>query len=133
MSRLTQLGLVALASASLAACSSAGSTATANSPRAVAPKDPIISAGARRGLTFAQLRCAGCHGLTANAGSPNPESPPFEAIVNAPGVTPSTLRQFLRESHNFPQAMNFTVAPSDIEDLGRYMLTLKRPGYRPAI
>lgn len=133
MSRLTRLSLVALATGSLIAWSSAGSRAAVSSTPADNAKAPILSAHAKRGLAFAQARCAGCHGLTADASSPNPESPPFEAIVNAPGLTRSTLRQFLRESHNYPQAMNFTVAPSDIEDLARFMLTLKRSDYRPAI
>jgi mono/diheme cytochrome c family protein len=92
-----------------------------------------LSRQASRGLAFAQLRCAGCHGLTANASSPNPEAPPFEAVVNAGQVTRSTLKAFLRDSHSYPQAMNFTVAPTEIDNLAEYMLTLKTVHYRRAI
>jgi mono/diheme cytochrome c family protein len=133
LSRLSRLALVALAAATLAAGSSARPRPAASAHQAEAGDLPKLSPHARRGLAFAQARCAGCHGLTADAGSPNPESPPFEEIVNKPGLTRSTLRQFLRDSHNYPQAMKFTVGPADIDDLARYMVTLKRPGYRPAI
>lgn len=86
-----------------------------------------------RGLAFAQQRCAACHGVTANLPSPNPESPPFEDIVNQPGLTAGSLRQYLRNSHNFPAAMDFTLARRDLNDLSTYMLTLRRANYRPGI
>lgn len=94
---------------------------------------PKLSAAAQRGLAFAQLRCSACHGVTENRGSPNPESPPFEDIANRPGVTRSTLREFLRDSHNYPAAMNFAVEANHIRDLADYIVTMKKPGYKPAI
>jgi mono/diheme cytochrome c family protein len=132
MSRLTALTLLALASCALVAARS-GNSADSALPPAKAAKGPVLSQPAGRGLAFAQAHCAGCHGVTAGSLSPNPESPPFEAIVNAPDLTGATLRQFLRDSHNFPQAMNFTVSPASIDDLADYMLTLRTPTYRPAI
>ena len=92
-----------------------------------------LGAQARRGLVFAQQRCSGCHGVVENRSSPNPESPPFEDIANRPNVTQATLRQFLRDSHNFPAAMNFEVDNSRISDLAAYIVTLKKPGYRPLV
>jgi mono/diheme cytochrome c family protein len=100
---------------------------------AAPPPAARLAAGAKRGLAFAQLRCAGCHAVTANAISPNPESPSFEHIANRPGVTRLTLRQFLRDSHNYPDAMNFTVGPSRSRDLADYVLTMRKPGYRPVM
>lgn len=96
-------------------------------------KSLVLSRQATRGLAFARARCSGCHAVTSGGLSPNPESPPFEAVVNATGLTRSTLTQFLRDSHNFPEVMNFTVAPAQIDDLADYMVTLRSPDYRPAI
>ncbi len=92
-----------------------------------------LSAGARRGLAFAQQRCAACHAVTENRTSPNPESPSFEDITNRPGVTRFTLRQFLRDSHNYPAAMNFRVEAARIRDLADYIVTMKKAGYRPVM
>jgi mono/diheme cytochrome c family protein len=86
-----------------------------------------------RGYTFAKTSCAGCHGITANAASPNPEAPPFDAVVNTKGLTARTLETFLRDSHNFPGQMAFEVDPAKVDDVTAYMLTLKRPGYQPPI
>ena len=71
--------------------------------------------------------------MTSNSTSPNPESPPFEEIANRPGLTSLTLRQFLRDSHNYPEAMDFAVERERIRDLADYIVTLKRPGYKPVM
>lgn len=89
------------------------------------------SASARRGLAFAERRCAACHAVRANGSSANPESPSFEDIANRRGVTQATLRTYLRDSHNFPEAMNFRVDARRIRDLAAYMVTLRKPDYRP--
>jgi mono/diheme cytochrome c family protein len=99
----------------------------------VAAPPPSTLTSAERGLAFAQARCSGCHEITATGISPNPASPPFAAVVNKPGITRDTLRQFLRDSHNFPDAMNFRVEPEQIDDLADYMLTLQTPDYHPPI
>jgi mono/diheme cytochrome c family protein len=88
---------------------------------------------AKRGLAFAKTHCAACHGITANSSSPNPEAPPWDDIANRPGTTRETLRVFLRDSHNYPDAMQFTVKRSNIGDLAAYMITLQRKGYHPGI
>ena len=90
-----------------------------------------LSAPARRGLSFARQHCAACHAVAADGASPNPESPPFEDIANRTGVTAATLGTFLRDSHNFPEAMAFRVDRRRISDLSAYIITLRKPGYRP--
>ncbi|MFM2302583.1 MAG: hypothetical protein RLZZ84_2319 [Pseudomonadota bacterium] len=102
---------------------------------AVAATQPPTQPAAQqaRGQAFAQAHCAACHGITANASSPNPESPPFEAVVNTRGLTAETLARFLRDSHNFPGAMAFEIDQAKIDDLAAYMVTLKRTDYRPEI
>ena len=85
-----------------------------------------------RGFAFAKAHCAGCHAITANAATPNPEAPRFDAVVNSKGVTARTLETFLRDSHSFPGQMAFAIDPAKVDDLSAYMLTLKRADYRPA-
>ena len=128
MPRLTFVAALVLACAS----SGAAVSATAHSSSGAA-KQRKLPPAAQRGLALAQLRCAGCHGVTRNAGSPNPESPPFEAVANQAGLTRATLRAFLRDSHNYPAAMNFTIDRRQVGDLADYMLTLKSRNYRPGI
>ncbi|PLK24271.1 cytochrome c [Novosphingobium sp. TH158] len=92
-----------------------------------------LSDSARRGLALGEARCAACHGVTANATSPEPEAPTWQDIANRPGTTSVTLRRFLRDSHNYPAAMKFTMKPGHIRDLANYIATLKRKGYKPEI
>ena len=86
----------------------------------------------QRGLAFADARCAGCHAVTPGI-SPNPQAPPFAAVINTPGLDLATLRPWLQNSHDFPAMMDFAIEPEHIDDLAAYMLTLKDPAYRPAI
>ncbi len=125
MQRPLALTALALACATIPALPATGAAAHAAKPRTA------LSAGAKRGLAFAQQRCSACHSVTTNSISPNPESPPFEDIANRPGVTRLSLRQFLRDSHNYPAAMNFRVEQARIRDLADYVLTMKKAGYRP--
>ena len=127
--------LVLAAMAVLAATVALPSADVAGSVRrsAQAKAHPGLTAAARRGLEFAQQRCSGCHSVVENSSSPNPESPPFEDIANRPSVTAQTLQQFLRDSHNYPAAMNFEVENTRISDLAAYIVTLKKPGYRPLV
>jgi mono/diheme cytochrome c family protein len=124
------LSIAALAIAAAAAPQPAREVTQAARPVA---EDPVLSPGARRGLAFAQERCSACHAVIENRTSPNPESPPFEDIANGPGVTRQTLQQFLRNSHNYPAAMNFTVDPARINGLADYIATMKKADYRPVM
>jgi mono/diheme cytochrome c family protein len=82
---------------------------------------------------LAETRCAACHSVTANGSSPNPESPGFEDIANRSGLTSATLRQYLRDAHNYPDAMQFRIDRRQVRDLSAYIVTLKKHGYKPAI
>lgn len=92
---------------------------------------PGEMAAQRQGLAFAQRHCSGCHAVDTGI-SPKPEAPSFETIINMPGLTAGTLNPWLRNSHNFPEIMNFEIAPEQIDMLAAYMLTLKSDDYRPA-
>ena len=86
-----------------------------------------------RGYAFAKTNCTGCHAITPTGTSANPEAPHFQTIANMPGLTRETLRNFLRDSHNYPAAMNFTVDPGQVEDLTDYVLSLRKADYKPEI
>lgn len=94
---------------------------------------PRPSAAAKRGLVLAEARCAGCHAVRPNQSSPNPESPTFEDVANRPGLTALTLSRYLRDAHNYPAAMDFTIERRHVRDLSAYFVSLRRPGYKPAI
>jgi len=85
----------------------------------------------QRGHAFAEAHCAACHAITANGSSPNPEAPPWDDVANRPGLTAATFAAFLADAHNYPAAMDFKVERSVISDLAAYMLTLRKPGYKP--
>lgn len=89
--------------------------------------------GAARGKALAQQRCAACHAVAAHDLSPNPDAPPFPAIANQAGLTRVTLHDFLKDSHNYPAAMNFTLDDAAVDDLAQYMVTLQQPDYHPPI
>ena len=63
--------------------------------------------------------------------SPNRGAPPFAAIVNQEGLTEETLSTWLRDAHNYPQQMAFSLGEREVDDLVAYMLTLRDPDYRP--
>lgn len=86
-----------------------------------------------RGEKFARNRCADCHAVGANGDSPRREAPTFERIANTPGLTRETLGQWLRDAHNYPDAMYFEIPEEGIDDLVAYMLTLQRDDYEPPI
>lgn len=123
--------LIATAAALLSACQPAGeavpsrSTTTAS---AFAPESPEW-----RGEKFARNRCSDCHAVEPKGDSPRREAPTFERIANTPGLTRATLSQWLRDAHNYPEAMYFAIPEEGIDDLVAYMLTLQREDYEPPI
>lgn len=105
---------------------------TLSLPSAVAGKGRHgLTPAESRGLAFAEHRCAACHAVVKNRTSPNPEAPSFQDIANRTAVSRQTLRQFLRDSHNYPAVMNFRIEDGEIEDLSEYVVTLQRPDYGP--
>lgn len=104
------------------------------------PKRAAVSASAFqtgtpewRGEKFARNRCSDCHAVGPGADSPRREAPTFERIANTPGLTRATLDQWLRDAHNYPEAMYFAIPEEGIADLVAYMLTLQREDYEPPI
>lgn len=95
------------------------------------PEPAPPQADVRPGYVFAVSHCSACHAVTANGISPNPLSPPFEAIVNRPGNTRETLVPWLDNSHYYPDIMAFEIKPGDVEMLADYMMTLQDESYRP--
>ncbi len=91
------------------------------------------AAAEMRGLAFAQANCSACHAVTAGQDSPLAEAPPFEAVVNTPGLSEATITPWLRNSHNFPDMMDFEIDPAEIDDLAAYMLSLQNRNYVPRI
>ena len=96
------------------------------------PAMPSASAPQSRGYSFAQASCSSCHGIGRDSAfSPNPNAPPFPAIVNQQGLTNDTLSSWLRDAHNYPSEMQFQLEASKIDDLVDYMLSLSDSSYRP--
>jgi len=84
-------------------------------------------------VAYAQASCGGCHAVGRRSVSPNPQAPPFAAIVNQEGLTRNTLAAWLRNAHNYPDEMKFSLEPRQVDELVAYMLTLRDPNYRPGI
>ena len=114
------LGLIAF-TAALAACQPSAGPA----PRAGAEAHPD--------LAFAQSSCGGCHAVDRRSVSPNPQAPPFARIVNQQGLTRNTLAAWLRDAHNYPGEMNFTLGQREVDRIAAFMLTLRDPTFRPEI
>lgn len=118
-----RLATLLLATAALAACQ----TAAAPPPAAA----PASEAG--EGKQLATALCSSCHAVAVGDVSPNPQAPTFPNIANMAGLTEETLADFLRDSHNFPERMNFEVVPEDAAALAAYMITLRTEDYKPSI
>ncbi len=115
----------------------AGITALALSACALAPQHdagtsapepaslPNAADSAASGLRLAETRCSGCHAVTPGQISPNADAPPFASIAQRSGLTQSSASSWLRESHNFPDQMNFHVDSDQAEQLAAYLLTLR--------
>ncbi|MXO57389.1 hypothetical protein GRI36_10910 [Altererythrobacter gangjinensis] len=95
--------------------------------------DAGLSVQAKAGYDLSEALCSGCHAIVSNQLSPNPESPGFEAIANTEGLTLVTLKDWLRDSHNYPEKMNFEVVDEDVDALAAYIITLRSNDYQPAI
>ena len=121
--------VVALAALCLSACQP---TSQLETPSALASPDTLIGP-AKAGFDLSEALCSGCHAIKINEISPNPQSPTFEMIANAKGLTPGTLSEFLRNSHNFPEKMNFEVVEEDSDLLAAYIITLRSGEYEPPI
>lgn len=84
----------------------------------------------RQARGFAQAACGGCHGVERYGLSANPEAPEWPTIVNRPGLTEATLRDYLLNAHNYPEQMDFYLDADEVDRLVAYMLTLQQEHYR---
>ena len=135
-SKMRYLALVV--AAVLAGCQSAATvksdTANAGTNGPLFRQTPLMAdIPSSQVLVFAQAACADCHAVEATDLSPNPNAPSFAAIANREGLTAQTLSAFLRDAHNYPEAMDFDLDPSQVDALTQYMLTLRDEDYEPAI
>ncbi len=73
--------------------------------------------------------CGECHGVTANAISPNSGAPGFGEIANSSGLTRETLKAFLSDAHNYPMQMDVDLDETDIELIADYIMTLQSEEY----
>ncbi len=100
---------------------------------ALASDQHIGSEQFRKVLGFAQGACGDCHAVESPGLSPNPEAPSFADIANREGLDAGTLSGWLRDAHNYPEAMDFDLDAPQVEDLTAYILTLRDENYEPPI
>jgi len=84
-------------------------------------------------LALVQGACGDCHGVERFDLSPNRDAPPFATIANRETLTAASLATWLRDAHNYPEEMDFTLDPEQIGALVDYMLTLRDPEYEPTV
>jgi mono/diheme cytochrome c family protein len=96
---------------------------------------PVASTPAPANLAaahrLAQGSCGGCHSVEAYGLSPNPASPAFAEIANRPGLTGETLTTWLRDAHNYPEEMEFSLEGDEVALIAAHITSLRRPGYQP--
>lgn len=97
----------------------------ANPSTAATLSRPNEPDSATTGLRLAEARCSGCHAVTPGQVSPNSDAPPFASIAQRSGLTQASASSWLRESHNFPDQMNFYLESEQAEALAGYLLTLR--------
>ena len=79
---------------------------------------------ASRGLAYARVNCAECHGVEpTEAASPFFDVPSFHEIAKTPGITDLALVSFFQTPH--PTMPDFVVPSADISDLVAYIGSLR--------
>lgn len=121
--------VLALAAFCLTACQ----PATLAEPAPAAPARAPLAGPVQAGFELSEALCSGCHAIKAGTISPNPMSPTFAMIANSAGLTRETLSEYLRDSHNYPETMNFEVVEEDSYVLAAYIITLRSDDYTPPI
>lgn len=95
---------------------------TANSPVALTAATQTQVA---RGLSFVEAQCSGCHAVRPGMEPPNPQAPSFVAVANDMGFNPDTLREFMRDRHDTPDAMTIYLGEDDAEIAAAYIMSLR--------
>lgn len=93
--------------------------------------DPAPQLGQSAPSAFIEAACGGCHAVEPPFFSPNPDAPTFESIANREGLSDDTLADWLKDAHNYPEVMDFDLEPDQVEEIARYMITLRREDYEP--
>jgi mono/diheme cytochrome c family protein len=80
----------------------------------------------RRGESFAQRSCGGCHAVGRTGASPNPKAPTFRAVSRR--YDPSDLEEALAEGivTGHPGMPEFTLDTRQIDDLVAHLRRLRR-------
>lgn len=78
-----------------------------------------------RGLKFARSRCSDCHAVETAGPSPRPSAPSFASVVKERNGNREALLTWLRQPHDYPDAMYFEIPAEHIDDLAAYMVTLQ--------
>jgi mono/diheme cytochrome c family protein len=94
------------------------------------PRVPPAPALAAQGQSRAEALCGGCHAVGRDGASTHPNAPPFHAVINQVDLRTETVSAWLRDAHNYPSEMRFSLSESEVEALVAYMLTLRDPNYR---
>lgn len=80
---------------------------------------------AARGLDYARVYCAECHGVEpAEMVSPFSEVPAFREIANTPGISELALVSFFQTTH--PTMPDLVMPSADVRDLIAYFTSLRR-------
>ncbi|RNJ61378.1 MAG: hypothetical protein EDM03_16175 [Porphyrobacter sp. IPPAS B-1204] len=123
---LRAIALLAAPLLALTACQTPGS----ENPPPMVGKSTSPSPDTRA-PAFVEAACGGCHAVEPPFLSPNPASPSFAAIANRRGLSEKSLADWLAVAHNYPEDMDFTLTRPQIDQIARYMVTLRKAGYVP--
>lgn len=116
-----------LACLALAACAAAPGS---DNPPPMLGK-PTSPSPDTRAPAFIEAACGGCHAVEPPFLSPNPAAPSFAAIANRPGLSQTSLADWLADAHDYPEQMDFTLTRPQINEIAAYMVTLRHAGYVP--
>lgn len=106
--------------------------ATACQPVPSGPPAPAAPSTALQGQARAETLCSGCHAVGRSGTSSNRNAPPFHSIINQVDLRPETVSAWLRDAHNYPSEMNFSLNERDVNLLVAYMISLRDPNYQRA-
>jgi cytochrome c1 len=76
---------------------------------------------------FVQAACGDCHAVAQGWKSPNPAAPSFVTIANRKKLSATALSIWLRDAHNYPEAMDFDLDDARAKELADYIVTLREP------
>lgn len=94
------------------------------------PPAPATPTLATQGQTRAEALCGGCHAIGRDGVSPNRNAPPFHAIINQVDLRSATVASWLRDAHNYPSEMRFSLTEEQVNELVAHMMVLRDPNYR---